>query len=126
MFPSLLVQPEMTFASYWVAYLILTFGFLLQQYKKILSATLLLFALTLATPTEAMMWRPSGQCGSSCYSMWGQPSYPSLYFGNYNLNPYSFYSDPYSYFSMIQPWYGVPQPLPIQPIRTIQNVDQQK
>ena len=105
MFPSLLIQPEITFTSYWVVYLVLTFGFFLRQFKKILVVLSALLILFVPFSAKSMMGAP-GRCGSSCMASWGNTSYPSVYYGNYSFNPYSFYVDPYAYYRMLSPWYG--------------------
>ncbi len=105
MFPSLLIQPEIAVSSYWVVYLVLTFCFLLRQFKQILVVVSILLILFLPFTAKAMMGGP-GRCGTSCMSIWGNTVYPSVYYGNYSYNAYSFYSDPYAYFRVLSPWYG--------------------
>lgn len=124
MFPSLLIQPEVTMASYWVVYLVLTFGFLLRQFKNIMLVVAALIILVMPLSAKAFMGGP-GVCGTSCMSMWGRTSYPSVYYGNYSVNPYSFYVDPYAYYRMLSPWYstGLYQP---SYNRTVQSLDDPK
>lgn len=120
MFPALLIQPEVSLASFWVFYIVLSFGALLKNFKKLLS--LLSFVFILLTPysANAAMYVP-GKCGSWCFQTWGTPTYPSVYYGNYSINPYAFYNDPFAYYRMLTPWYGA-GPFP-NGSRSIQSIE---
>ena len=124
MFPALLVQPETAFSSYWIVYVVLTFGFLLKHFRKILIMLFVFLILGLPIPVRAFMGG-AGRCGSSCVAMWGNTTYPSVYYGNYSFNPYSFYADSVSYYRMLSPWYlGNLNQYPIN--RSVQSVEDPK
>jgi hypothetical protein len=119
MFPSVLVEPQLPFVSYALVSFGLIFGFYLRAFKRGLTMIAIGGILFLPQATFSMMGGP-GVCGTSCMMMWGRPSYPSVYYGNFNVNPWSFYASPISYYRMLPSWsmaYSGPY------ARTIQSVD---
>jgi hypothetical protein len=111
MFPSLLVQPEVTAISPYVAYLILSFGFLLARFKKIV-ACVFLAAILIAPSASAFMYIPGG-CGTMCMAQqqqWGPPMFfPGAYMYPPLMPPWMFYGNPTSMYQMMPPWYyGTP------------------
>ena len=108
MFPSLLVQPEVSALSPFVAYFILSIGFLIARAKKILMLTLL--ALLLAAPSAKAYVAIDSACRTTCFNQigwWGQPMfYPGAYLYPALVPPWMYYSSPTSYYSMYPPWYS--------------------
>ncbi len=111
MFPSLLVQPEVTLLSPYVAYVILSFGVVIARFKKMVAAVAL-FAIILASP-QAKAFMAVGGCGTYCINQqqyWGPPMFfPGAYMYPTLMPPWMFYGNPASIYSMYPPWYyGTP------------------
>lgn len=112
MFPSLLVQPEVTAFSPFLAYFILSFGFLIARLKKVL--VLAFLAAILISPAASAFMAIPGGCGTMCMAQqqqWGMPMfYPGAYMYPQLTPPWMFYGNPTSFYQMMPPWYYYGQP----------------